>query len=44
MEIIAIKNGYALLLDKSENEYLIVKNFELINCEEYKGEMSYRRL
>ena len=39
MEIIAIKNGYVLLLDKSENEYLIVKNFELINCEEYKGEI-----
>ena len=26
-------------MDKSENEYLIVKNFELINCEEYKGEI-----
>lgn len=36
-KIIAIKNGYALLLDKYENEYIIVKDFE-ISCTQYKGE------
>lgn len=36
-KIIAIKNNYALLLDKNENEYIIVKDFE-ISCSEYKGE------
>lgn len=37
VKIIVIKNGYALILNISENEYEIVKDFEVINYREYKG-------
>lgn len=38
-KIIATKNEYALILNISVNDYEIIKNFEVVNYREYKGEM-----